>query len=58
MSEKWRNFNLVPKWFSVNQLSLSMANSSETDLKKKIITKQNKKSPLIMSLVTKKKTER
>ena len=39
---------LVPKFFSGNQLALSMANSRETDLKKTASLKQNQNSPQVM----------
>ena len=46
-----RDYNVVPKWFSRYQLPPSMANSSDTDLKKEASLKQNQKSPQIMSPV-------
>ena len=49
------DYNVVPEWFSENQLPPSMVNSSETDLKKKASLNQNQKSPQIISPVAKKK---
>ena len=51
----WRNYDVVPKWFSKNQMLSSMGNSSETDLKKNASLKQNQNSPQIMSAIAKKK---
>ena len=50
-----RNYDVVPKWFSKNQMLSSMGNSSETDLKKNASLKQNQNSPQIMSAIAKKK---
>lgn len=50
-----RNYDVVPKWFSKNQMLSSMGNSSETDLKKNVSLKQNQNSPQIMSAIAKKK---
>ena len=46
-------YYVEPKWFSRNQLTPFMANSSETVLKKSLI-KQNEKSLQIMSFLTSK----
>ena len=47
------NYNVIPKWFSGNQLLPSMANSIEINLKKKAPLNVNQKS-LEMSPATKK----
>ena len=39
----WGDYNVAQKWFSENQLPPSMANSNETDLKKKASLKQTKR---------------
>lgn len=49
------NYDVVPKWFSKNQVLSSMGNSSEIDLKKNASLKQNQNSPQIMPAVAKKK---
>ena len=49
------DYNVVPKRFSENQVSPTIGNTSENDLKKKASPEQNQKSPQIMSPVAKKK---
>ena len=38
-------YRVMPKWFSGNQLPPFMINSSETNLKKKELLRQNQKIP-------------
>ena len=49
------NYNGVPMCFSVNQLAPSMANSTETDFKKKNITKTKQKCSQMIPPVAKDK---